>query len=194
MRHILKNTKPAARRKAHGAESGQALVEFALVMLILILLAYSLMDFCVAVYEKQLLTNLSREGANLSARGVGTSQLDIMSNALFAVWMESSPLNLSNSHSGRLILTSAAYTTDSRGHGNYVVTHQLQSGSLTASSLVAPNGTNGLINVPTNLVAAGHSLYIAEVFYSNSVPAPIKKLIPINITNRFYDVAFFPGG
>ena len=194
MKPISTTARIAAVKKSGRAESGQALIEFTAVLLMLVVLAYGLMDFCVAIYEKQLLTNLSREGANLSARGVGDNQLDIMSNALHAEWVESSPLNLSNSYSGKLILTAAAYSTDKNGLGSYTVTHQLQSGSLTASSHVAPNGTNTLLNVPTNLVAAGRSLYIAEVFYSNSVPAPLKRLINLNVTNQFYDVAFFPGG
>lgn len=193
MIRISKKTNAVVSRNPRRAESGQALVEFAAVIVMLIALVYGLMDFCVAIYEKQLLTNLSREGANLSARGVGATQAEIMSNALHAVWVESSPLNLSNSTSGRLILTAASNTN--KTYGGYLVTQQLDSGSMSASSVVAPGGINKAANIPTNLiVAAGHTIYIAEVFYDYTPPAPLVKLVHINLTNRFYDVAYFPGG
>jgi Flp pilus assembly protein TadG len=194
MNEISPNAKPATARVPRRNQSGQALVEFSLVMLMLILLVFGLMDFCSAIYEKQLLVNLSREGANLSARGVGSSQLGIMQNALFAVQVEAEPLNLSNSTSGRLILTALENTNANAGY--YVVSQQLESGSLSdATSLVGPNGVGHAATIPTNfIVGVNHTIYVAEVFYKFNVPAPLQKLLHIGVTNRFYDVAYFPGG
>src|SRR5208282_2625574 len=126
MNEISAQTKPVIARAPCRNQSGQALVEFSLAMLLLVVLVFGLMDFCSAIYEKQLLVNLSREGANLSARGVGGSQLGVMSNALFAVQVEAEPLNLSNSTSGLLILTALSNTNATSGY--YVVSQQLQSG------------------------------------------------------------------
>ncbi len=193
MNKISPKAKPTVSRAFRRNQSGQALVEFSLVTLILIVLVFGLMDFCAAIYEKQLLVNLSREGANLSARGVGGSQLGVMSNALFAVQVEAEPLNLSNSTSGLLILTALSNTNASRGY--YVVSQQLKSGLLNATSLVGPNGVGSGATIPTNfIVGVNHTIYVAEVFYKFNVPAPIKNLIHVNVTNRFYDVAYFPGG
>ena len=193
MNEISPNAKPAIARAPCRNQSGQALVEFSLVMLLLVLLVFGLMDFCSAIYEKQLLVNLSREGANLSARGVGGSQLGIMQNALLAVQVEAQPLNLSNSTSGRIILTALLNTNANSGY--YVVSQQLESGSLSATSLVGPNGVNHAATIPTNfIVGVNHTIYVAEVFYKFNVPAPLQKLIHVNVTNRFYDVAYFPGG
>ena len=166
------------------------MVEFCFILLTLIVLAYGLMDFCVAIYEKQLIVNLTREGANLSARGSGGSPEQVMTNALDAIMQEATPLNLStNSPSGLLILTSV--TNNPSG---YFVKQQLKSGLLSAQSKVGRSGVGGSAVLPNSIVAQpGHYVYVAEIFYKFNVPAPLKTLINISITNQFYDVAYFPG-
>ncbi len=193
MNEISPKAKLTILRASRRNQSGQALVEFSLVMLVLVVLTFGLMDFCSAIYEKQLLVSLSREGANLSARGVGGSQLAIMQNALVAVQVEAQPLNLSNSTSGLLILTALENTNATAGY--YVVSQQVKSGQMNATSLVGPNGVGHAATIPTNfIVGVNHSIYVAEVFYKFKVPAPLTKLIHIGVTNQFYDVAYFPGG
>jgi Flp pilus assembly protein TadG len=174
-------------------ESGQAMVEMSFMLLILIVLAYGLMDFCVAIYEKQVIVNLTREGANLSARGSGGSPAQIMTNALDAIIQEASPLNLStNSTSGLLILTAA---TNSNGKATgYFIRQQLKSGKLSASSKVG-SGVGTSAKLPNSIVAqAGHVVYIAEIYYKFNAPAPLQNLVHVRLTNQFYDVAYFPGG
>ncbi|MGD1017972.1 MAG: TadE/TadG family type IV pilus assembly protein [Verrucomicrobiia bacterium] len=193
MNEISTKAKPTISRAPCGNRSGQALVEFSLVMLVLIVLTFGLMDFCSAIYEKQLLVNLSREGANLSARGVGGSQLGIMQNALLAVQVEAQPLNLSNSTSGLVILTALNNTNASAGY--YVVSQQVKSGQLNATSLVGPSGVGHAATIPTNfIVGVNHTIYVAEVFYKFKAPAPLQNLIHITLPTQFYDVAYFPGG
>ena len=174
-------------------ESGQAMVEFALLFLATALLAFGLIDFCTALYEKQLVVNLTREGANLSARGAGTSTAQIMSNALEAVMQEATPLNLStNSTSGLLILT-AASNTNSLLSG-YYISQQLKSGRLSATSKIGA-GVNTFATLPNSIVAqSGHTIYIAEIYYKFNAPIPLQKLLPFTLPTQFYDVAYFPGG
>ncbi len=163
-----------------------------MILLVLIILAYGLMDFCTAIYEKQVIVNLTREGANLSARGAGDSPEQIMTNALQAIIQEASPLNLNtNSTSGLLILTSAA-NTNSRASGFYI-SQQLTSGRLSARSKVG-TGVGSYANLPSTIVAqSGHNVYIAEIYYKFNAPAPLQNLIHATMTNQFYDVAYFPG-
>lgn len=173
-------------------ESGQATVELSLILLVLVILAYGLMDFCTAIYEKQVIVNLTREGANLSARGSGGSPAQIMTNALDAIIQEAAPLNLStNSTSGLLILTAA---TNSNGKATgFFIRQQLKSGKLSASSKVG-SGVGASATLPSSIVAqAGHVIYIAEIYYKFNAPAPLQNLIHAKLTNQFYDVAYFPG-
>lgn len=151
----------------------------------LVLLAFGLMDFCTAIYEKQLLVNLSREGANLAARGSGISPQQILTNALDAIEQESSPLNLSNSASGKVILT----VVTNNGSGVLSISQQVSSGQLSVSSKLGGVGANVTHVLPnTNLVQVGGACYIAEVFYKYNPPAP---LTIVGLSNIFYDVAYF---
>jgi Flp pilus assembly protein TadG len=56
------------------AQSGQALVEFAFIALIMLVLAFGLIDLSRAIYQKQIMTNLTREGSNLAARKASTAR------------------------------------------------------------------------------------------------------------------------
>jgi len=174
------------------SRSGQATMELSFMLVILVVLAYGLMDFCVAIYEKQLIVNLTREGANLSARGTGDGVAEIMTNALQAIMQEATPLNLStDSPSGLLILT--AVTNNNNRASGFYISHQLRSGLLSGASKVGP-GVGAAATLPASIVAqSGHSVYVAEIYYKFNGPAPLQKLIHVNLTNKFYDVAYFPG-
>src|SRR5689334_6984144 len=64
--HIMNGRKTQTRFRQC---SGQALVEFALISLVLITLLFGLIDFGRAILVRQVMVNLSREGANLASRG-----------------------------------------------------------------------------------------------------------------------------
>ncbi|HVM62064.1 MAG TPA: TadE/TadG family type IV pilus assembly protein [Verrucomicrobiae bacterium] len=185
MNKNFRTIRSACSRFPSRNKSGQALVEFSLVLLTLVLLAYCLVDFCVAIYEKQLLTNISREAANLAARGGGPNQPQILPNALAAIEMESTPLNLSNSTSGKIILTVVT-----NGNGNMFISQQVSAGHLSVSSKIGTGvGSISKTKLPnTNLVQVGGSCYIAEVFYVYKPPAPLRI---VGLSNVFYDVAYF---
>jgi len=145
-----------------------------------------------ALYAGKTAPYLTREGANLSARGSGGSTAQIMTNALAAIIQEATPLNLStNSPSGRLILTSASNTNNAAS--GFYISQQLSSGTLAASSKIG-TGVGNYAKLPSSIVAqSGHNVYIAEIYYKFNVPASLGKLIRVNVTNQFYDVAYFPG-
>ena len=171
---------PATSRIPWRNESGQSMVELSLILLILVVLAYGLMDFCTAIYEKQVIVNLTREGANLSARGSGESTAQIMTNALAAIIQEATPLNLStNSTSGLLILT-AATNNNKPGFGLlYQPTIKVRHVVRVAARLA--RGWEPTRHCPAAIVAqAGHNIYIAEIYYKFNVPAPLRKLIRVN--------------
>jgi hypothetical protein len=64
---------------------------------------------------------------------------------------------------------------------------------LAASSKIG-TGVGNYAKLPSSIVAqSGHNVYIAEIYYKFNVPASLGKLIRVNVTNQFYDVAYFPG-
>jgi hypothetical protein len=61
------------RLRIRGREAGQALVEFAMIVPLLLLLLFALVDFGRAFYTWLLVTNAAREGARVAATQQGTS-------------------------------------------------------------------------------------------------------------------------
>ena len=62
-----------ARIRARGREAGQALVEFAMIVPLLVLLLFALVDFGRAFYTWLVVTNAAREGARVAATQQGVS-------------------------------------------------------------------------------------------------------------------------
>ena len=72
MNTSLQGTNSTTVRIRRRSESGQAFIEFTFVVLMLIIMLFGLIDFGRAIYEHEVLTNLSREGARLAlGRGRG---------------------------------------------------------------------------------------------------------------------------
>ena len=53
-------------------ESGQALVEISVVLLMLVVFVFAIIDYSRAIYDTQVIKNLSGEGSSLASRGTGS--------------------------------------------------------------------------------------------------------------------------
>jgi Flp pilus assembly protein TadG len=191
MNHTFSKAKAAIARIPWRHESGQALVELSLVTLLLVSLTFGLIDFYRALYEKEVLVNLSREAANEAARGTGTTTLQIISNAVASVASSSEPFTLNATTTNGLLIVTAVTNYNS----GYVISQQVKEGKLVASSKIGST-VGGAATLPTEttpILQANHTVYVAEIFYAYSPITPIGKLIKAALTNRFYDVAYFSG-
>src|SRR5271169_6089739 len=83
--------------------SGQALIEFMFVGFILLFMLFGMIDFCRAISTRQVLINLSREAANLAARGTGSTADASIQNAINAVIAGAAPLSIATN--GLVIIT-----------------------------------------------------------------------------------------
>jgi len=81
------------RPSLHARERGLAAVEFALLLPILLMLLFGMIDAARALQANIIITNISREGANLVARG--NTQLDTGSqDIIYALMASAPPLNV----------------------------------------------------------------------------------------------------
>jgi len=170
-------TAPHARRRL--ASPGQALLEFALVLSILITLVFGLIDFSRAISVKQVLTNLSREGSNLASRGTP------LANAMKAVVAGATPLNINTS--GRVFISSVTNVG-----GAFVIQDQVTTGGISATSKVGSIG--GVATLPTTSTAfpqPTQTVYVTEVFYLYTATTPIGKLTNLVMPSQLYDAAYF---
>ena len=165
-------------RRTH--QSGQALVEFACVVFIMLAMVFGLIDFARAIYDREVMTNLSREGSNLASRGT-----DLNTSAT-AVILGSQDLNLRLN--GRVIITSVANNS-----GAFKITGQVSQGGLSASSRVG-SGIGNPASLPVTAVTIpqpNQTVYITEVFYSYQPVTPIGKMLRLVMPSTLYDVAYF---
>jgi Flp pilus assembly protein TadG len=172
------------------SENGQALVEFSLITVALLVLIFGAIDFGRAIYLRQVMINLSRETANLEARGSGSTTQDIMTNALNAAIQEGLPtLNL-NSVTGMVIVT--AVTNFGAG---FRVSQQYIAGTLAgAASIAGPNGSNTTAHLPStaaSILPANRTVYVAEIYYEFFPITPVGNFIKVVLPKKFYDAAYF---
>src|ERR1017187_6442173 len=165
--------------------SGQALIEFMFVAFILLFMLFGMIDFCRSISTRQVLINLSREAANLAARGTGSTPAAAISNAIAAA----APLSITTN--GLVIITAVL-----NSNGTFLVTNQIKEGPLsnTAPSKIAPLGVGSTANMPVTAVPipqTNQTMFVSEVYYSYKPATPIGKLLNFNMTNTLYDAAFF---
>jgi len=187
---VLKRIKKGPSRFSWRGENGQALLEFSLVTVTLLVLIFGAIDFCRAIYLRQVLVNLSRETANLEARGSGTTTLDIMTNALNSAIVEAKPLAL-NSSTGMVIVTAV---TNFGTH--YTISQQWKSGTLAGATSLVGTSTNlgntaTLPKTAVSILPANRTVYVAEIYYKFFPITPVGHFIKAVLPSQFYDVAYF---
>lgn len=158
-------------------ESGQALIEFAISVLVLATLVFGMIDFSRAIYQQQVITNLTGQGADLALRGTA------LSTAATAVINSSSNLNLGTN--GRVIVT-AAYNNATA----VKITAQVSQGGITGSSRVG--SLNGTAALPSGAVPLSYqTVYVMEIYYAYQPITPIGKLLHTALPMQLYDAAYY---
>jgi hypothetical protein len=174
-----RTTKPAPGALRRVGQGGQALIEFALVVLMFLMLMFGIVDLSRAVYSQIVVAHLAREGANLASRGTP------LTDAVNAVISSSTPLDFSPGGQGFVVVSRLI----SLG-GNVVVEDQKAGGGGSHTSKVGSKGNNAS-NVPAGLPAEDDSLCVAEVFYNFKPITPLGSLLKIALPSTLYDAAYF---
>ena len=160
--------------------SGQAMLEFAIIASLVIIMVFAIIDFGRALNQMQIMVDLTRQGSNLASRGTS------LTDSANAVVAGDAPLNLNTS--GEVIITSV--TNNASGN---VITGQVAAGATSQASLVG-TGVGTTANLPSaavQMLQPGQTIYITEVFYNFAPITPIATLINIVMPSTFYQVAYF---
>ena len=207
MRDLLQGIKGHGQRLGRD-RSGQALIEFVLPSVFLILLLFGLIDFAIAIYYRQVMINVSREGSNIAARIGASTPAAACSTALVTVVSSASPLMITNTDvssrgMGRVIVSAVI-----KNGLSYTVIAQASQGGLdstAAPSKVAPNGVGSPVTINTGNAPGGtglpqtspqvpyghNTMYVTEVYYRFKPASPLGGLVKYVMTNQLYDVAYF---
>jgi Flp pilus assembly protein TadG len=177
-------------------EAGQALLEFAGAIVMLLILVFGIIDFSRAIYDKQVMAQLSREGSDLVSRSsiaTGPSVTSSLSAAASTVAGEaSSSLNFTTN--GKIII-SMVQNIGTTGSPNCVLQGQGSNGGLVATSKIGTTigaaATLSTCSGATPLPPPGQTVWATEVFYSYTSITPLGKLVKVAFPGTLYDVAVF---
>ncbi len=185
----------SARRKLIANDSGQAATELAFAVTVVLILMCASIDFGRALYDTQVMSELTRQGANLALRGEGTTACDAMCTAIADLNAGSSGLNLAGN--GKIIITSLSQPSVTAGNvgpsgGPYTIAEQEESsGGLSVTSKLGTSGTVTLPGAPG--LQSGQYLYVTEIFYSFTPLTGIGQLTDnaVGMPSVLYDIAYF---
>jgi hypothetical protein len=161
---------------------GAAIVEVAFVAVALTFLLFAMIEFGRALLARHAITSLSREAANLIARGT------TLPATLQAMLATSDSTDLVQD--GYVILTTV--TRDS--NNILLITEQVSGGGQPAASRIGTASSSG-VNLPGGpqggVPLQGQTLYIAEIFIDFAPVTPIATILDLVMPSTLYDVACF---
>jgi Flp pilus assembly protein TadG len=157
---------------------GTALIEFALILPILIILLLVTVDFGRLIQARLIISNVSREGGSIAAR---QTTLD---SSLTTVLKESGkPLNLIGAD-GRIYITRIDAGT-SAGSANPTITTQISRGTLARNSSIAAGNAN------LGLTAA---IYNHLKFKTANATSDIAEVTVVEVFYKYRPITPFPRG
>jgi len=172
--------RPSTTRNIVADQSGQAMLEFAIIASLVIIMVFAIIDFGRAFNQMQVMVGLTRQGSNLASRGTS------LTDSAKAVVAGDAPLDLNTN--GEVILTSV--TNNASGN---IITGQVTQGAMSQASKIG-QGVGATASLPSNAIAMmqpGQTIYITEVFYTYQPITPISTLLNIVMPSTFYQAAYF---
>jgi hypothetical protein len=186
-------------------DSGQGLVEFAMVLPLLVVIVLGIIEVSYAIFAEHTVTRLSREGSNLISRD---TTLEDAATALSE--MSTSPVNFNNGSSK--VIFSVVRRIATTGASNYnqdILYQRYQYGGLAAASRIQTRGSGGfgsapdyqaldsdndtnlqLSDFPPSLLTLGGTLYVAEIYTRHTLLTPLDRF-GIHLPTTLYSIAYF---
>ncbi|MGH9144326.1 MAG: TadE/TadG family type IV pilus assembly protein [Vicinamibacterales bacterium] len=186
------------------SDGGQSLLEFALVLPLILMLALGVVEASYAILDQQVVTKLTREGSNLISRDTSLQDaVTAMKN------MSTRPLNFTNGSSK--VIFSVIKRVATVGASNYnhdIIYQRYEYGSLAKSSALqfsggsfgaapdfeANNSDNDtslqVTNLPANLTTLGGMLYVTEIYTHHQLITPLDRL-GVTMPDTLYSIAYF---
>jgi hypothetical protein len=185
--------------------TGQSLVEMAVVMPFMLLIALGVVEVSYFLLDQHVVTRIAREGSNLISRDV---TLEDARNGLKS--MSTRPVDLTNGSKVILTVLKRGATTGTANYDRIHVYAQHEYGTLGNTSKLtmrgggsfggppnyeAANADNNaglqVTNVPADLVGArGGMIYVTEVFTTHALITPFERF-GFRLPTTLYSIAYF---
>ena len=190
-------------RRRLACENGQAVLEFALVVPLVLVLVLGVVEVSYALLDQHIVTKLTREGSNLISRDTSLADAaTAMRN------MSSRPVNFTDGSSTVIFsVVKNVATVGASNYGKSVLYARYRYGSYSGSSIL--NNTGGsfgsapdyeafnsdndtslqITNLPTTLTP-GDMLYVTEIYTRHPIITPFDKF-GITVPQTLYSIAYF---
>jgi Flp pilus assembly protein TadG len=191
------------RQRARDAR-GQTLVEFAMVLPLVLVLALGVIEVSYALLDQHVVTKLTREGSNLISRDSSLAE-----TALALRNMSSRPVDFATSARMILSVIKMVNTVGAANVNREVLYQRYEFGAIAANSQLttvgagafggAPdyqaansdNDTNlRVTNLPPNLIVPGGLLYVTEIYSRHPLITPFDRF-GVSVPNTLYSIAYF---
>ena len=164
--------------KLEGGKRGIAALELALILPVLMILAFGIIDFGRLIHARLIITNVSREGGSLASRDINSGN-----DLLTMLQVSGSPLDLKGSGKIYISQITAGATA---GAPKPVSASQIYGGSLAIGSSIG-NGQsnlglsgeiyNHLVFKPANKTSDISGVTVVEVYYKYLPVTPLPNFI-----------------
>ncbi len=187
-------------------DAGQGLVEFALTLPVLIIVAFGVIEVSYVLLDQHVVTKLAREGSNLISRdtsiedavtamkNMSTRPVDFSKDArmIFSVVRKVATLNVANSNKEILYQRHEYGSLGGVQSALKTVGNGAFRGAPDYEAVNADNDANlQITNLPANLVIApGGTVYITEIYSAHPLITPFDKW-GVTVPTKLYSIAYF---
>jgi hypothetical protein len=191
-------------RLKYDSASGQSILEFAIAMPLILVLALGVVEVSYALLDQHVVTKLAREGSNLISRN--TSLADA-GGALRS--MGTRPVDFSNGSKFIFSVVRKGATSGTNNYNKDILYQRYEYGTISSQSTLVTRGAGSfgsgpeyeannadgdtslqITNLPPNLVSAGGMVYITEIFTTHAPITPFDKF-GVSLPTVLYSIAYF---
>lgn len=196
------------RRSGRGcgltSERGQSMVEFAMIIPLLVVMALGVSETGYALLHQHVVSRLTREGSNLISRNT-----TLQDAATAMTSMASPPVNFGSNSKVIFSVIKRVATVGAANYNKDVLYQRYEYGALAATSALTTVGSGSfggapdyqaansdndtslqVTNLPGNLLVAGGMLYVTEIYTSHQLLTPLDRL-GIVMPTRLYSISYF---
>jgi Flp pilus assembly protein TadG len=198
--------KPPFLRSWLKADSGQSIVETAMILPVLVVIVLGVSEVSWALLDQHSVTRLTREGSNLISRDT-----TLQDAATVMRGMSSRPINLDDGSSKVIFsVLKRGETTGTANFDRIILYQRYTYGSFGPGSKLTTAGTGSfgpapdyqavnsdtntglrVTNVPANLIAVrGGMLYVTEIYTRHTLITPLERF-GISVPQTLYSIAYF---
>jgi hypothetical protein len=185
-------------------ERGQAIVELAVVLPLIVLLLLGVVEVSYALLDQHVVTKLTREGSNLISRDAS-----LQDAAVAVTKMSTRPVDFNTSSRIIFSVVRQVGTAGAANFGKPILYQRYAYGAIAGTSTLATRGSGSfggapdyqannadndtslqITNLPAGLMINGGTLYVTEIYTRHPLITPFDRF-GVTLPRTLYSIAYF---